>query len=249
MQLVWTQRVLMTAAVVAAVGLVAGGRTAAKDPLPTGAAAEQLKTDIAYLKAGLEAKKRNAVLPLKSTTMLIAINAQNQMSGADAAKMAGVRDQAVKVAEALAKPEVDWDAAAKAAAAMESATGDPKAEVKLVALHDFDTYELMTIFKPKNRGGRGLEQEVLKFTKSAADVKAAAEVANLTALIGQFTELMPPADATADNKQKWIGWSQEMQKTGKEAAEAAKSGEKAGLTKKFQALNDTCTNCHNVFRK
>lgn len=239
------RRMLVAAGLAACVGVWAVGPSGAKDPLPAGAAAAQLEVDIKYLQAGLAAKKKNSVTPLKSAAMLLALNAQNQLDGKDGAKMAGVRDQAVKVAAALGKADPDWDAAAKEAAAMGTATGDPKKEVKLHEQNEFDVHDLMTVFKPKNRGGRGLEDDTIKFAKSAADTKAAGEVANLVALIGQYSELMPP-DA---NKDKWAGYSKEMVKAGAEAAEAATKGDKAATVKKFQAVEQNCKNCHNVFRK
>jgi hypothetical protein len=235
------RRMLVAAGV--AVGVAAGA--GAKDPLPAGAAAAQVEADIKYLQAGLAAKKKNSVTPLKSTAMLLALNAQNQLDGKDGAKMAGVRDQAVKVAAALGKADPDWDAAAKDAAAMGTATGDPKKVVKLHEQNEFDVHDLMTVFKPKNRGGRGLEDDTIKFAKSVTDAKAAGEAANLVALIGQYSELMPP-DA---NKDKWAGYSKDMVKAGAEAAEAAAKGDKATIVKKFQAVDQNCKNCHNVFRK
>jgi hypothetical protein len=239
------RRMLVAAGVAACIGVWAVGPSGAKDPLPAGAAAAQLEADIKYLQAGLAAKKKNAVTPLKSTAMLLALNAQNQLDGKDGAQMAGVRDQAVKVAAALGKADPDWDAAAKEAATLGTATGDPKKVVKLHEQNEFDVHDLMTVFKPKNRGGRGLEDDTLKMAKTVADTKAAGELANLVTLIGQYCEAMPP-DA---NKDKWAGYSKDMVKAGAEAAEAAAKGDKAATVKKVQAIDQNCKNCHNVFRK
>ena len=246
MQLVWIQRGLAAAVLAAGVGFV--GSSVAKDPLPEGSGAKQLDADIKYLQTTLAGKKKNSVSPLKSTAMLIALNAQNQTDGADAEKMAGVRDQAVKVATALSKADADWDTAIKEAAAMGTAKGDAKNALKLQDLNEFDVHELMTVFKPRNRGGRGLEEDVIKYSKSAPDPKVAVEVGNLVALIGQYTELMPPADASEANKKKWIDWSKEMQKVGKEAAEAGLKGDKPTLVKKFMSVDKNCKDCHNVFK-
>lgn len=239
------RRMLVAAGVAACIGVWAVGPSGAKDPLPAGAAAAQLEADIKYIQAGLAAKKKNALTPLKSSAMLLALNAQNQLDGKDGAKMAGVRDQALKVAAELGKAEPDWDAAAKAAETLGTATGDPKKMVKLHEQNEFDVHDLMTVFKPKNRGGRGLEDDTIKFAKTVADPKAAGEAANLVALIGQYSELMPP-DA---NKDKWAGYSKEMVKVGAEASETAAKGDKTAIVKKFQAVDQNCKNCHNVFRK
>lgn len=249
MQLAWIRRGLAFTVVAAGIGLIASDRTTAKDPLPEGAAAKQLDADIKFLQTGLAGKKKSSVVPYKSSAMLIALNAQNQLEGANAEKMAGVRDQALKVAAALSKPDADWDTAIKEAGAFGTAKGDAKKTVKLETQSEFDVHELMTVFKPKARGGRGLEDDVKKFAKSASDPKAAAEVANLVALIGQYVELMTPADESAANKKKWADWSVEMQKVGKEAAEAASKGDKTALVKKFVAVEANCVSCHNVFKK
>ncbi len=243
------RRMLVAAGIAAYVGVWAVGPSGAKDPLPAGAAAAQVEADIKYLQAGLAAKKKNTLTPLKSSAMLLALNAQNQLDGKDGAKMAGVRDQALKVAAELGKAEPDWDAAAKAAATLGTATGDAKKVVKLHEQNEFDVHDLMTVFKPKNRGGRGLEDDTIKFAKTVADAKAAGEVANLMALIGQYCVLMPPADAPDANKKKWADYSKEMVKAGAEASETAGKGDKPAIVKKFQAVDQNCKNCHNVFRK
>jgi hypothetical protein len=245
----WIRR----AAVVAVVAsLFAAGGTAAKDPLPEGAAAAQLTADAAYLQTGLGKKAKNAVTPLKSTAMLIALNAQNQLGGKDGEKMAGARDAALKVAAALSKTEPDWDAAAKAAAEITTGKGDAKKTVKLHEQNEFDVHDLMTVFKPKNRGGRGLEDDIRKGSKTGADPKATAEMGVLVHLIGQYTEAMAPKDEGADKQKKWTEWAKEMQKLGKEAAEEGLKGakaDKAAITKKLLAVDANCTACHNVFKK
>lgn len=247
MQLVWIHRGLAAAVLAAGIGLVGG--SIAKDPLPEGGGAKQLEADIKYLQTALAGKKKNSVTPLKSTALLIALNAQNQTDGADGEKMAGVRDQAVKVAAALSKADADWDTAIKEAGAMSSAKGDAKKTVKLQDQNDFDIHELMTAFKPKNRGGRGLEEDVIKYSKQAPDPKAAVDVGHLVALIGQYAELMTPADANEANKKKWTDWSKEMQKVGQEAAAAGLKGDKPTMVKKFLAVDKNCKDCHNVFKK
>lgn len=248
-QLVWIRRAAVVAACVALSGV---GGTAAKDPLPEGAGPTQLAADVAYLQTGLGKKAKNSVAPLKSTAMLIAMNAQNQVDGKDGEKMAGARDEALKVAAALTKADPDWDAAAKAAAAIAAAKGDAKKTVKLHEQHEFDVHDLMTVFKPRNRGGRGLEDDIRKASKAGADAKAAVEMGNLVALIGQYSEAMAPADEGADKKKKWTDWSKEMQKLGQDAAAEGMKGakaDKAALTKKFLAVDANCTACHNVFKK
>jgi hypothetical protein len=233
-------------------GLLITGTLTAKDPLPTGAGATQLTADMTYLKAGLEKKEEKAADPLKAVAMLIAMNAQNQMDGKDGEKMAGVRDQALKIAGALSKQGgADWDAAVKELAAMKDAKGDAKKTVKLHEQHAFDIHELMSIFKKKNKGGRGLEDDIREMANKPSDAKRVAEAGTLVALIGQYAEAMDGEADTADKKKKWTEWSKEMQKVGKEALEEALKGDKAdkaAMVKKVKAIDANCTACHNVFK-
>jgi hypothetical protein len=224
--------------------------------LPTSVAKEpetvstQLTADVIYLKATLAKKGKSSIKTLKSVSMMIALQAQDQAKGDAADTMAGTRDQAIKVAEALSKGTVDWDAAIKAADAIGTTKGDAKKAFKADET-DFDVQELMTMFRPKNKGGLGLEASLLEQVKGVKDTKAALAFGNQMVLIGKYSELLTKS-MNAGNKEKvWIGHAQEMQKLGGDiVAEASKDKpDPKAMTKAMKALELNCTACHKDFRK
>ncbi len=227
--------------------------------LPRGGSAEKypanvtstIEADLALLKAGVEKKAKTSVRPLKSLAMLIALNAQNQLDGDKGEAMAGVRDQALAVAAALSKSDADWAEALKAVEAASSAKGDAKKVVKLVEATEFDVHELMTIFKPKNRGGQGFEQTLLSQVKSASDPKLVADMASKMYLIADYSEQLTSTVATgAANEKKWKDHVAEMKKVAAETLEVATAAtvDKPALKAKLKLMELNCTACHKDFR-
>ncbi len=225
--------------------------------LPSGVAKEpetvstQLTADVTYLKTTLAKKGKSSVKTLKAVSMMIALQAQDQAKGEAADLMAGTRDQAVKVAEALSKGTVDWDAAIKAAEAIGTTKGDAKKVVKFEDT-DFDVQELMTVFRPKNKGGLGLEALLLEYVKGTKDSKAALSYGNQMVLIGKYSELLTKTMNAGNKEKAWVGHAQEMQKLGGDLVTEASKGDKADkatMTKVMKALELNCTACHKDFRK
>lgn len=265
MQLVWTRKVLAAVAAVACVGLMAVPSSTAKDPLPEGGAAKQQETDLAYLKATIEKSKAaydkaskqedkekalDAVDSVRSTALLVAQSAQNRMGGKDDEQLAGLRDQMVKVADALSdSKKPDFAGALKAIDGVKGAKGKKEA-VKLHEAKDFDLEVLMSVY---SKAGRGWQSGLSKQSDKVTDVKLALEIAQGSLLIGQLTEHLPPeAVKSAQNKKDWAKFVQDMQKLSKEAADEAIKGEKAdlaALAKKLTALDANCSACHKEFRK
>ena len=222
----------------------------AANPLPEGNGA--LAADIAFLQKGLskEPQKRE-VTTLKAVAMLVALNAQNNSAGKDAAKMAGVRDAALKVAEAVTKK--DYAGAKNAAAALSApkSGGEVKA-MQLETMHNFDLAELMSSFRKGTVGGLNLEADIKAQGKAVTNVAAAGVIGGRVALIGDYTLLMPPSEVNdATKKKQWADWSKEMTTISTDIAKEAAKGDKAdkaALVKQFKALELNCTACHNVFR-
>ena len=243
----WIRR---TVGAVAFAGLATWTLTGgAANPLPEGNGT--LAADIAFLQKGLSKEPQKREVPtLKAVAMLIALNAQNQMDGKDAAKMAGLRDAALAVAGAVAKK--DFAAAKTAAASLGDAK--PAADAKPVPLgtmHKFDLDELMSSFRKGTVGGLNLEADVKAQSKAATDPKAAAVIAGRVALIGEYTLVLPPEGIDAAKKKQWDGWSKEMTSLATEVAEEAAKGEKADkvkIAKGFRSLDANCNACHTAFR-
>lgn len=224
------------------------GVRAVESPVPSAALAE---SDIAFLKKGLSKKPSDKELnTLKATAMMLALYSQNGMSGSDAAKAAGQRDQALLIAEAIKKKNY---AAAKTAVEgwATAKEGDPKKTLKLHEQHGFDLTELMAQFALGRSGGRHIEADLKAQSAKVSDVKLAGELGARVATIGQYAAEMPPADAVGPKKKKWDDLTQEMIKLGSDASAEATKGDKtdkAALAKKLAAINLNCKNCHDMFR-
>ena len=251
MRWMWTHRVLATAAVVAACALLVTP-TVAKDPFPDGTSPKVIAADIEYLKAGLEPKPtaKGTLNALKGGAMLLALSAQNNLDGKDADRMAAVRAQALKVAEALTAKKTG-DAAA-AAAGLSDAKGGDKKPLKLHDMHKFDLSELMGTYRSGKAGGMNIEADLKAAKDSIKDIALVEVQAARVALIAQYSLDMPPSGADAGPKKKqWDDLAKESQKLATEAvAEAAKGAkaDQAKLKKTIAAINLNCTNCHGKFR-
>lgn len=246
----WICRLAGAAGLVAAVTLAAPlPATRAKDPLPPVVAGKMIESDIAYLKKGLAKKPDKPVVnTLHGLAMLIALHAQNSATGPDAAKSAGLRDQALKVAEALAKSDF---AAAKAAA--DGLSGPPPGDPKPVKLHEKAGVDVNVIMGPMRNAPRGLniEKDLKAQSKKVTDVKLVGEVAARSSLIAEYTALLPSTEAAGPKKKIWDDSTEDMRKLSKEIVAEAAKGEKAdkiGLQKKLAALDAACTACHNTFK-
>ncbi len=251
MRWMWTQRVL-TAAVATAAGVLLISPTAAKDPLPDGTAAKVIAADIEFLTAGFEEKptKPGPLASLKGAAMLLALSAQNGLDGKDGDKMAALRAQALKVAEALAaKNTADATAAVKGLAAPK---GGDKKPLKLHEQAKFDLAELMSAYRSSKAGSLNIEADLKAAEKSIKDVAVVEVQAARSALIAQYSLDMPPSGAESGAKRKqWDDLAKESLKLGLEASAEAAKGAKADtakLKKSVAALNLNCTACHKVFR-
>jgi hypothetical protein len=242
----WIRRSAGGAGLLAAAWLLAAPGPAAEPKLPPDLARRTVEKDIAYLQKALaKTPEKRAVPTLKATAMLIALYAQNHQQG-------GLRDQAVKVAEALAKKDY---AGAKAAAdgLKAGAGGGTAGEVKLHEAAKFDLAELMSAYRNATVGGLNMEKDIRAQAKKATDEKLIGEIAARTVLIDEYARKMPAEKAAANptNLKKWEGYVDDTEKLAQElAAEAAKGAgaDKAVLAKKLKALDVSCTACHNEFR-
>ncbi len=220
-------------------------------PIPEAVAAKVMAADIAFLKKGLSGTpEKRAVPTLKAVAMLVAQNAQAGMKGDQAEHMAGVRDQALKVAAAIAKK--DYTAAKEVAAGLADAKGGDGKPLDLATLHKFDLAEVMSTFRATKVGGMNLQKDIETMAKKVTDVDAAGIVGGRVAAIAAYSKVLPPAEVAGDAKKKqWAEWNDEMATLGQFlAAEAAKGAkaDKAVLQKKSSALEMNCKACHEVFR-
>lgn len=248
----WLRRVLGLGGLCAAVSLaVAADGPAAADPLPPDLAAKVIADDIAMLQKDIGKADKVKLYALKGTAMMIALHAQNNMEGADADKNAALRDQALKLAGAIAKK--DKAAMKSAADGLSTPTGGAKTPVDIVKQHDFDIAEAMSPFKKAPRG-QNIEADIRTQAKNVTDVEKAGALGVRSALYGEFAAALKPADKAkpgSAQERLWDSSSKDMIALGREiAAEAAKGAkaDKAVLKTKLAKLDAACTACHNEFK-
>jgi len=247
-----TQRALAAALALTAAGGLLLSPTAAKDPLPEGTNAKVIAADIEFLTTGFDAKPTRAgtLAALKSGAMLLALSAQNGMDGKDADKMTALRDQALKVAGAIAaKKTAD---AATATAGLASAKGGDKKPLKLHEQAKFDLAELMGAYRSSKAGSLNIEADLKAAEKGTKGPDVVEVQAARVALIAQYSLDMPPSGAESGAKRKqWDELAQESMKLGLEASAEAAKGAKADaakLKKALGAINANCAACHSKFR-
>ena len=256
MHLTWIRRLVGSSAVAAAIAVSAGADDAAsaKLMLPEGTAAKAIEADTAHLAKLFELTKTKKKLEgrVKSTALLIAGYAQSELGGKDGAKMAGVRDQAVKIAEAIAKKDMAGaEAATKGLATAKGSAGGKELDLSKQA--KLELAELMDLFGGSGAGGMNLEKDIRAGRKEIS-AKDAELIGARVMVLAEYTAKLPPEFDAAKKKtpDAWERWSSQMKKTAGDIATEAAKGAKADaarLKKLMSGLDGTCTNCHNVFRE
>jgi hypothetical protein len=265
---------LLVAVWVAAVASHSGAQDT-KAVLPDGAASKMIETDIAFLEKALEKKPKAAeIATIKATALLIALNAQNSMSGTDATKMAALRASALDLAKAANTDsgkfaDADYMATKKAFTELKAGKGAaadmaPIPVAKMTEASGVDLDWLMRgAYKPPakvgpidtDKAGRQVEKNIkdMAAKKKPVDVAMATDAANRSIVVGEFTLAMPHEDAKKNpaKMKQWEEFTKEMIKVGKEVAAEGTKGAKADkgeLQKRLSKLDGTCVACHEVFK-
>jgi len=238
----WIRSLFGIAGLALALALIGNSDINAR-PVPDEVAVKAIESDIAFLQKALaKTPEKRAVGTVKATAMLLAFTAQQ-------AKQYSLRDQALKVAAAVA--EKNFANAKTAAEGLKAGSAGKGADLKLPELHKFDLGELMSFFRNSTVGGLNIEKDIRTQAKSVTDVKALETLGTRVAVAGQYSLLYPPTEATGDKKKKWDDWCKEMielaEGVATEAGKGAKA-DKAKLSKSLKGLDANCTACHNVFR-
>jgi cytochrome c556 len=166
---------------------------------------------------------------------------------------AAIRDEILKIADAIEKG--DADAARKQADALAA---------KVDVLTD-----VMALFRLRMRKGigvgptpnaikpDGIEAKIMALGKKAPTPKEAtsegpgvAHAAYVTAAIAEIALRKPAVDKKEGEKDpaKWKEWSEAMRKSSEELAQAAKAGKGPEVKAAATRLNASCNHCHEVFR-
>lgn len=248
--MLWTRRLLGAGALALLFAAVAS-QSPAREPLPASATEKTLAADTAHLKALFELAKTRKKIEnrVKATALLMAQTAQNNLEGENSEKMAAVRAQALKIAEAAAKKDL---AAAEAATnALASAKGGDKKPVELAKMHDLELYEIMDLFAGSVGGGMNLEKDIRAAKRTGpTDADSAAIIGVRTAGLADFTMVLTPEFSARKTKADWEKYTQDMKQHSIDIVkEATKpSPDMMKVKQLMSALDASCTNCHNKFR-
>jgi hypothetical protein len=212
-------------------------------------------------KKGSKANASKASRAITSNAMAIAWYANSRILGKkpdDDAKMAMLRDTAIKVAVAAHKKK--FTAASEPARLLDlnmkpGAAVKPKAMTiaELFAACDMDMEELMYQLKKKDVGGLGVEEEIKALAAKKGTItpeKASAMAVRLRA-IAEFCQVMEPQKkfTTKTPKKDWDTYNADMVTALKDIVDAAKSKDaKKKVPDAFLKLDGACTACHEKFK-
>jgi hypothetical protein len=233
--------------------------------LPPDVLTALIAQDVAQVNKSLEnlskseaAKKKDTKSPqqIQSSAMMLALYAQSKISGKEMAvdaKYAGLRDQAVKVAEAVANKKVkDAEAAAKNLSL--DAKTDGKASTSPLTLHElakFDIDVLMAQYKKIESGGLGVEKDIKDGSKKLnANKDKAATIAARVWYTAEYLDKVEPSGGFSNAKPKatWTKTNSDMRKAAEELLTVAKEGGKP-LQAAFAKVDRACSACHNTFKE
>jgi hypothetical protein len=230
------------------VGIVASHGQGTAPDLGNLVAMEKKSIDAEMAKSSFSKKGQNRV---RMAAFMIAVYAQNAKN--DAAAMATLRDQALKVMKAAAAGKAD-EVKASAAQLSLAIQADPAAKTGPVALEKhLDLELLMRVFSSQKSGGFDLE----KIVEDLVDAKSLdAGQLEKAALAGQKIQLLaavvpqyaPASDKGKRTKKDWNDITAEMQKEAGALAAAAMAGKAGEIGKAAKRLSVTCTKCHDIFR-
>jgi hypothetical protein len=143
-----------------------------------------------------------------------------------------------------------------------------KQEAKVLAKNT-ELEDVMHLFRPRKKKGigvgekagaitpDGIEQLILALGRDepsqamvTKDAKALQRVGYVSAAIGEFATAKPPEKDMGEKKvSKWLQWSKEMREAAVAFARSVNTKSPAAVHKAAMKLNDSCNNCHTVFRE
>ncbi len=237
--------------------VLVGVVTAADPALSTATAGKAVEADIAHLNQVIELSKTKKVGGrVKATAMLLAVYAEENLTGKDGAKMATLRAEALKIAVAAQKK--DMATAGTTAKGLTGLKADDTANAKamkiedLIKKSDLGIGEVMDMFGGSTGGGFNIEKDLREIKKNGVKSTDAVELLGArTAAIAAYTLELRPDAAKGPAKKDWDNWSMEMKKLSTDLATEAAKGKTADLAKLKKiatSLDANCTNCHNKFK-
>jgi len=216
---------------------------------------KQIDAMIVMGKKGGDANTSRASRAIKASAMMIAAYAQSRMGGKgeDDAKLASLRDAAIKVGLAGAKKKfTDVEVLVKA---LKEVTVDPKAEKKkidlIAAAGEFDLEELMAQLKKKTVGGLGIEEEIkLQAKKPTITTERATALAQRVLVLADYCDHIPISGGfnMAKPKKDWDEFNKDMRTAARGVISAAGKKDPASIKAAFDKLDISCIACHDKFK-
>lgn len=143
---------------------------------------------------------------------------------------------------------------------------DAKAIAELAKKYSLD--ELMHVFKLRTKGGLGvgetagaitpdgIEAKLQGLQKKEADKadlakngKAYATIGEVSLVLAEISEAFTPKDKKGEkDPKKWKEFVEKMRVGSKDLITASNKSDAKGLKKAAKVLNDSCIECHSIFR-
>lgn len=253
-------QVRTTRSVVAGAGLVLGvwllavapGTAQTKDQvLPDPEYPKMLAYGVKNVKDALKggSPKEELVTKARTTAVMIAAYAQQNLEGPDGQTRATVRDAALKVVKAI--DDKKYADAAKQADALLTLKEDPNAKKEKVKLIDDQVRvrDLMNQFNHPPEGGYGIHRE---FYQLQLGMKGIAANDLRDPLMMKAYQVAVTADLMSNktpkkNEKEWANYTVELRKAGQELAEAVKAKESKNALDAIAKVTTSCTSCHKTF--
>lgn len=249
-----TQRSIVAAAgLTLGVWLLAVAPSAAQNKdqaLPDSDYPKMLQYGVKSIKDALKgaAPKEEFVTKARTTAIMIAAYAQQNLAGADGQQRATVRDAALKVAKTIeGKKYAD---AVKEAEALLTMKEDPKAKKdKIKLIDELKFRELMNQFNHPPDGGFGIHRDFYQYQLGMKGIPAndlrdpLMFKAYQVAVVGDLINSRVPKK----NEKEWAGYSADLRKAGAELAEAVKAKDSRSGLDAISKITNSCTNCHKIF--
>ena len=198
--------------------------------------------------------RKTADRSIKSSALMIAAYAQSRMgkNPADDAKLATLRDTAIKVALTGGKKKYAEAVAPAKLLSADIAAGKPDTKpVDLIKATEIDMEELMYQFKKTAVGGLGLEEEIKANAKKLAlKPEQISALAQRILVVCDFCDTLQPASGFSATKPKksWDQYNADMKTSSTALISAAKANNAKDLQAAFTKLDGSCVACHNMFK-
>jgi hypothetical protein len=257
----------LTGAAVLLAGIIVLNRyaTGADDagaPVPEGEFKTLFDQDVKNISKMIEvgkmpgaANKSKGSRSIKSDAMMIAFYANSRIGtkGADDAKLAALRDAAIKVAVAGGKKNFAAAAQAVKDLTLDGTSGKGAAKqmglADLAKASDMDIEELMYQFKKTGVGGLGTEEEIKAAAKKGGvnPAEAAAIAARIHAVADYCDVVTVKFDAKKTEKD-WKSYNKDMKAAAKDLQTAAASKDNKKIQAAFDKVDRGCVACHEKMK-